>query len=87
MYVFGVGWELLGGEWVRGLGFRFTNPGGTWGKWAMYLCFGCGSVGGVGGVGVRLGPGSGRVVWCYVYVCYESGFLVLMAGPGIRLLC
>ena len=54
----------VGGEWVRGSGFGFTNPGGKWG-----LCFGCGGVGGVGGggggVGGRLGPGSGRMVWCY----------------------
>ena len=37
--------------------------------------------------GCRLGPGSGRVVWCYVCVCCESGFSVLMAGPGICILC
>ena len=38
-------------------------------------------------VGGRLGLGSGRVVWCYVYVCCESGLSVLMAGPGIYILC
>ena len=34
-------------------------------------------------------PGSGRVGWCYVCVCCESGFSVLMAGPGpgICILC
>ena len=37
------------GEWVRGLGLGFTNPGGTWKKWDMCLCCGCGGVGGVGG--------------------------------------
>ena len=68
------------GEWVTGLGSGFTNSGGTWGKWDMCLCFGCG---GGGGVGWRLGSGSGRVGWCYVCRCCESGFSVLMAGPGI----
>ena len=38
----------------------------------------------VGAVGGRLEPGSGRVLWCYV--C-ESGLFVLMAGPGICILC
>ena len=33
-----------------------------------------------GSVGGQLGPGSGRVVWCYVCVCCESGFSVLMAA-------
>ena len=40
-----------------------------------------------GRVGGRLGPGSGRVVWCYVCACCESGLSVLMAGPGICILC
>ena len=35
----------------------------------------------------RVGGWSGRVVWCYVCVCCESGFSVLMAGPGICILC
>ena len=52
----------VGGEWMRGLGLGFTNPGGTGGKWDMCLCFGCGGVGGVGGE--RLGPRSRRVGWC-----------------------
>ena len=66
---------------VRGLGLGFTNPGGTWGKWG--LCFGVGDVGGewVGGLGQGLGG------WCYVCVCCESGLSVLMAGPGICILC
>ena len=38
-------------------------------------------------VGGRLGPGSGRVGWCYVCVCCESGFFVLIAGPCICILC
>ena len=71
----------VGGEWVTGLGLGFTNSGGTWGEWDMCLCFGCGGVGG------RLGPVSGRVGWCYVCVCCESEFSVLMAGPGICILC
>ena len=39
------------------------------------------------GVAGRLGPGSGRVGRCYVSVCCESGLFVLMAGPGICILC
>ena len=38
-------------------------------------------------VNKQLGPGSGRVGWSYVCVCCESGLFVLMAGPGIRILC
>ena len=67
----------VGGEWVTGLGLGFTNSGGTWGKWDMCLVFWlrwcgwcCGKVGG------QVGPGSGRVGWCYVCVCCESGFSV-----------
>ena len=30
--------------------------------------------------------GSGRVLWCYICVCCESGFFMLMAGPGICVL-
>ena len=51
-------WLAAGwGEWVRGLGLSFTNPGGTWRKWG--LCFGCGGVSDGEGGGVS---GSGRVV-------------------------
>ena len=80
----------VGGEWVTGLDLGFTNSGGTWGS-GICVCVllrWCG-VGGVGGewVGWRaFGPGSGRVGWCYVCVCCESGFSVLMAGPGICIL-
>ena len=51
----------------------------------MCLCFGCGGVGGVGRdlVGY-LGQGLGV---CYVCLWWESGFTVLMAGPGICILC
>ena len=41
----------------------------------------------LGGVGWQLEPGSERVGWCYVSVCCESGFFVLMAGPCICILC
>ena len=72
------------GEWVTGLGLGFTNSGGTWGKWDM--CFGCGGVGGDGGEWAawdRVWEGG----WCYVCMCCESGLSVLMAGPGICILC
>ena len=39
----GMGGE--GGEWMRELGFGFTNPRGTGGVLDMCLCFGCGGVG------------------------------------------
>ena len=35
------------------------------------------------GVGEWLGPESGKVGWCYVCVCCESGFFVEMECPGI----
>ena len=50
MYVFDsgrCGWR--GGEWMRGLGFDFTNHVGAGGVLDVCLCFGCGDVGGVGG--------------------------------------
>ena len=60
------GW--IGGEWMRGLGFGFTNPVGTRG--VFYVCFGCGVVGGecVGGLA------QGLEGWCCVSC--ESGFSV-----------
>ena len=66
----------VGGDWVRGLGLGFTNPGGTWGKWDRCVFVAVVWVV-LGGVGRWLGPGSGRVVW--------SGFL-LIAVPGICIL-
>ena len=41
----GVGGD--GGEWMRGLGFGFTNPEGTWGVLDVCLCLGCDGVCGV----------------------------------------
>ena len=38
-------------------------------------------------MGRGLGPESGGVGWCYVCVSWESGFSVLLAGPGICVLC
>ena len=38
-------------------------------------------------VGGWLGPGSGRVGWCYVCGCCESGLCVYIAGAGICILC
>ena len=84
MYVFGRGGVGgVGGEWVTGLCLGFTNSGGTWGKWDMCLCFGCGDVGGEWVVGLGQGMGG----WCYVCVYCESGFSVVMAGPGIWIVC
>ena len=62
---------------MRGLGLGITNSGGTWGK---RVC-------------VLVGVGSGCVTWvweggwCYVCVCCEAGFFVLMAGLCICILC
>ena len=39
----------VGGEWMRRLGWSFTNPVGTGAVLDVCLCFGCGGVGGVGG--------------------------------------
>ena len=86
MYVLGSGrGGMCWGEWLTELGLGFTNSGGTWGIWDIYLCFGCGGVGGVGGEWVG-GLVKGLGGWCYVCVCCESGFSVLMAGPGICIL-
>ena len=77
----------IGGECVRGLGLvlPILEELGECG-----ICV-CGLVTVVwvvlGGMGYRLVPGSGRVGWCYVCVCCESGLFVLMAGPGICILC
>ena len=56
----------VGGEGLRELGLRFTNPLGTGGVLDMCLCFGCGGVGGVCGewVGAWTRVGSGGVVLC-----------------------
>ena len=58
------------------------------GKCDMCLCFGCGGDDGVGGgVGGLLGSGSWMIGWCCVFVCCESVLFVLMADPGICILC
>ena len=80
MYVFG----SVGDVGVRRLCLGFTNPVGSGWVWDVCLCLDCG---GVEGVGCWLGPGSGRVMLCYVCVCCESGLFVWMAGPGICILC
>ena len=72
------GWvEAVG---VTGLGMDFTNSGGTWKSGVCVLVAVVWVV--LGESGWVFGPGSGRVGWCYVCVCCESGFSVLMAGPG-----
>ena len=76
------GWEVVGDRIELGLYQFWWNMGKV-----GYMCvFGCRGVGGVGGewVGV-LGKGLG--VWYYICVCCESGFSVLMAEPGIYILC
>ena len=68
------------GDW---LGFGLYQFWRNMGR--VCLCFGCGGVGGIGGECV---VGLGQcLVGCYVCVCCESGFTVLMAGPGICGLC
>ena len=84
VYVFGRCW----GEWVTGLGLGFTNSEGTMEKMGYVSVFWlrwCGWC--WERVGGRLGPESGKVGWCNVCVCCESGVYVLMAGPGICILC
>ena len=54
---------------------------------SLLMCLGCGGVGGVGGVGEWFGPGSGKVRWCYVFLCCDSGSFVKIVGPGICVLC
>ena len=39
------------------------------------------------GVGRGIGPGSGWVGWCYVYVSCDSGLFVFIAAPCICILC
>ena len=89
MYLARNGVGGVGGKWVRGLGLGFTNPGGTWGSGICFYVFVAvvWVVLGAGGVGGRTRPGSGTVGWYYACVCCESGFCVVMAGPGICILC
>ena len=70
---------------MTGLGLGVTNPGGTWGKWdvSVFWLRWCGWCWGrVGGLGQGLGGWGG-----VMFVCVESGLSVLMAGPGICILC
>ena len=80
MSVFGSGRRRKGDESLRVLGLGVTNPVGT-GE-VVDVCLGCG---GVGGVGRGLGTGSGRMVWCYIRVNCESGFIVV--GGYLGILC
>ena len=80
----GVGWEVLvvsrWKDWVCALPIlKEHGESGICIVFSLRWCW--------GRVGGWLGTGSGRVVWCYVRVCCESGFYVLMAGPGICILC
>ena len=71
-----------------GFSSGYTNPMGTGRGLAVWLHLRCSSVGGVGGELVFFPvSGSGRGWWCYVSVCCESGLFLLMAGPGICILC
>ena len=77
-------WGGVGGvgrECVTGLGLGFPNSGGTWRKWDMGMCLVAVVWMVLGRVWWRLVPGS-----FYVCMCCESGFSVLMAGPGICIL-
>ena len=89
MYAFGSGrGGRCWGEWVRRFGLGIANPGGTWGKWdnvSVFWLRWCGWYWGEWLFGLRQGLcGWG---WCYICVCCESGLFVLMAGPGICLVC
>ena len=56
------GVEGVGGEWVTGLGLGFWRNMWKVGYVSVFWFRWCG----------RLGPGSGRVGWCYGCVCCES---------------
>ena len=43
-------------------------------RWCGYCCR---------EVGGYLGPGTGRVGWCYICVCCGSGLFVKMVCPGV----
>ena len=78
---------VVGGERIRLLGLDVTNYMGTRGVLDACMCLSCGGVWCRWGLGRELGPGSGRLGWCYVCVNCESGFFVYMAGPGVFILC
>ena len=82
----GEGWGgRCWGEWVRGLCWALSILE-EHGESGICVCVLVAVVWVLlGEVGGRLG--SGRVGWCYVCVCCESRLFVLMACPGICLLC
>ena len=57
-----------GNKWIRRLGLDFTSPVGKAeiGRMSVFWLRWC-------TVGRRLGPGSGRMWWSYVFVSCESG--------------
>ena len=75
---------MLGGVGGERIGFGLYQSWRNMGKVGYVSVFWLQWCGGVGG---WLGPGSGRVGWYYVCACCESVFFVLMAGPGICILC
>ena len=83
------------GEWVRGLGLGFTNPGGTGGSEICVLCFGCGGVSAVRGIGweVWARVWEGVVVLslcllCVWIICVDgrSRYLYIVLGGYLRIL-
>ena len=85
MYVFGSGG--LGGAGVSdrivfGL-YQFWRNMGKVGYVSVFWLQWCGWCWGEWAGGL----GQGGLGWCYACVCCESGFSVLMAGPGICILC
>ena len=87
----GAGWGgRCWGEWVTGLGLGLPileEHGETW----ICVCVLASVVWVVWVVLGESGWGAWARVWeggvCYVCVCCESGLSVLMAGPGICILC
>ena len=80
----------VGGEWVTGLGLGAHQFWWNMGKvgyvsefWLRWC--GCGWCLGESGWAAWARVWEGRV--CYICVCCESGFSVLMAGPVICILC
>ena len=70
----------VGGFGGERIGFELYQSWRNRGEWG--LCFGC------GGVGEEWGGAAWAMVWegavVLVCLCCESGFFVLMAGPGIQ---
>ena len=90
IHVFGSGrrgWRW--GEWMRELGLGFTNPVGTggsvghvsvfWLRWCGWCRW---------GVGRGLGPGSGAVGQCYIWIfCVDgrSRYLCIVLGRYLHI--